>query len=183
MTGSGVLVIDASVVIAIARNEPDGPGAADLIDRSTRGGRRTVVPSHLWLEATNALMRRHHWDGRSVIEAIREIDALDLETIELDRPTLLLAVDLCERHGLTSYDATYLALADATDGSLFTLDRHLRTVAANRAVPFDGHGLAETPAVYEHEVTWPDYKGASAYLARLRHEARASAGTGRLPST
>jgi len=31
--------------------------------------------------------------------------------------------------------------------------------------------LSETPAVYEHDVTWPNYKGASAFLAKLRAEA------------
>jgi len=27
------------------------------------------------------------------------------------------------------------------------------------------------PGVYEHPVTWPNYKGASAYLAKLRVQA------------
>ncbi len=37
----------------------------------------------------------------------------------------------------------------------------------------DEHRTAETSAPYEHEVTWPNYKEASAYLARLRADAPA----------
>ena len=33
--------------------------------------------------------------------------------------------------------------------------------------------LHDAPAVYEHDVTWPNYKEASAYLAKLRTEALA----------
>ncbi len=174
MTGRLALVIDASVVIAIARMEPDGPRAAALIDRSTHQGVRTVVPAHFWLEVTNVLMRRHRWDGAAVFEATREIDAMALETIELDRPTLLLAVDLSERHGLSSYDAMYLALAELVDGSLLTLDERLQAAAGTRAIDLSGHRLSEVASPYEHSVTWPNYKGASTYLARLRVEARAA---------
>ncbi len=37
-----------------------------------------------------------------------------------------------------------------------------------------GTGMS-LPAVDEYEVTWPSYKGASAYLAKLRAEARGEA--------
>ena len=169
------VVIDASVAIAIARSEPERPFATAAIARWTNEGVRTVVPSHFWLEVVNALVRRHRWDGAAVFEAIREIDSLEFETVELDRATLLSAVDLSERHGLSAYDAMYLALADALDGSLLTLDRRLEAAAGPRAASLGRHRLAETPATYEHAVTWPNYRGASAYLAQLRAEARDAA--------
>ena len=85
---------------------------------------------------------------------------------------LLSAIDFAERHSLTPYDAIYLGLAHAVDGSLMTLDIRLRAAAGERAISPDARGrLSETRASYEHDVTWPKYKGASAYLAKLRAEA------------
>lgn len=111
------------------------------------------------------------------MEALHVLDRLGLVRVELDRPQLLFALDLAERHGLTAYDAAYLATAISADASLLTLDRDLAIAAGDRAVPLDsGHRLHETPAPYEHEVTWPSYRGAAAFLAELRAEARAGRG-------
>jgi predicted nucleic acid-binding protein len=168
-------VIDASIGIAISRSEPTRTDAAAAITRWTGQGARIVVPSHFWLEVTNVLMRRHRWNGAATFEAIHELDDLALETVELDRPTLLSAIDLTERRGLSSYDAMYLALADALDGVLVTLDRRLAMAAGPRATNINGRRSSESPLPYEHDVTWPNYKGASAYLAKLRAEARDAA--------
>lgn len=170
------MIIDASVAIAIALGEPNGPVAAGLLRDQVRAGGRNVVPSHFWLEVANVLIRGPRRGTAAAFEALHGLDRLELETVDLDRPTLLSAIDFGERLGLTSYDATYLALASAIDGSLLTFDRALRVAAGPRAVSTDGgHRLSEAPAPYERDVSWPDYKGASAYLARLRVEAREAA--------
>jgi len=89
----------------------------------------------------------------------------------------MLVIDRVERLGLSAYDALYLATAESLRADLATFDRQLAIAAGSRAITFDeGHGLHETPAVYEHDVTWPSYKGASAYLAKLRAEALAERG-------
>jgi predicted nucleic acid-binding protein len=168
------IIIDASIAVAIVRDEPEGPDAVAVISRRTRESGRIVVPSHFWLETTNTLMVRHHLPGATVLQAIRDLDDLGFETIEMDRALLILAMDASERYRLTTYDAAYLALAVSLDGSLLTLDRALRTAAGARAVPMGPARLSETPAVYEHDVTWPNYKGASAFLAKLRAEAARS---------
>ena len=79
-----------------------------------------------------------------------------------------------------------LALAETVDGQLATLDRTLASAAGSRAILFgDGRRLHETPAAHEHDVTWPNYKHASAYLSRLRAETLAegtsTAGGGSAP--
>lgn len=165
------VIVDASIAVAIVRKEPAGSASAAAISRSTRDGARIVVPSHFWLEVANALVGRRRWPGAKVLQAIHDLDRLRLETVELDRALVILAIDMSERHGLTAYDAAYLALAVVLDGSLMTLDARLGTAAGSRALTFGPTRLSEMPAVYEHEVTWPNYKGASAYLARLRAEA------------
>ncbi len=170
------MIIDASAAIAIVLAQENGPAARRHLHDQTRSGARSVVPSHFWLEVANSLVRRHRRTTAEVFEAIYALDRLELETVDLDRPTLLSAIDFAERHGVTPYDAMYLALAHAVDGSLLTFDRALQVAAGSRAILVDDrHRLSETPAAYEHDVTWPDYKAASAYLAKLRVEAREAA--------
>ncbi len=166
------VVIDASVAIAILRDEPEGPPAAAAMDRWVRDRVDLVVPSHFWLEVLNGLIGRYRWPGEAVLAAIHALDAFDLQTVDLDRALLVATLDVAERHGLTAYDATYLALADATDGGLLTFDRPLSTAAGAKAIALDGLRLSEAPAPSGHDVTWPNYKGASAFLARLRADAR-----------
>jgi predicted nucleic acid-binding protein len=164
-------VIDASLVIAVVRGEPDGLSAAQALDHWTRERRRLIVPGHFWLEVANALGSRRRLPGSAILEAIHEIDGFGLETIDGDRAQLILTIDLMERHGLTAYDAAYLGLAITWDGLVATFDSALRVAAADRLVHVGRPRLAETPASYEHTVTWPNYKGASAFLAKLRAEA------------
>ena len=165
------IVVDASIAIAILLDEPGGSDAEAVITRQTRAGGRVVVPSHFWLEATNPLITRHRWSGADVLQAMHTLDALRFETIELDRALLVLTLDGSERHRLTMYDAMYRALANSLDGSLLTLDAALRAAGGPRVISVGPLRLSETQAAYDHAVTWPNYKGASAFLAKLRAEA------------
>lgn len=146
------------------------------LDAWTASGDRMVVPSQFWLEISNALMRRYRVAGSKVIEFIHDLEEFGIETVDVDRPLVLLALDVAERFGLTTYDATYLALAELVDATLFTSDRALLVAAGARGLGLDAAGeyrLSETAAPYgESRPTWPDYSGASAFLAQLRAEAR-----------
>ena len=167
------LVVDASAILAIVRSEPEQHDIEQVLEAHKRAGVLLLAPSGLWLEVMNSLVRRHRWSTEEVIEAFSEIDALRIRIVDLRRSMLLLALDLTERHGLTAYDASYLAIAMAEDADLLTLDRDLALAAGDLAVPIGPPRLHETPAVYEHGVTWPRYKEASAYLAKLRADALA----------
>jgi len=158
------LVVDASVALAIVRRESGSDSAAAAI----RDAGILAVPELFWLEIVNVLLRRHGLRPEVVVEAIRELDELDLTTVQLDRPTSLLALDQAARSGLTAYDAVYLALAEAADLDLLTLDAALAAAAGPRAVALDrgNHYARETPAPYATPgVDWRRY---GPYLARLR---------------
>jgi predicted nucleic acid-binding protein len=141
-----------------------------------REGRPIVVPDHFWLEVSNTLVRRHGFGGVGALEALHVLDDVVTETVEVGRPTLLLAIDRAERFGLSVYDATYLALAEVLDGDLATMDRALEFAAGARLAQRAGgrRRLSEAPAAYGSgtRVTWPDYAGAASYLASLRAELR-----------
>lgn len=168
------LVVDASVMIAIVRPEPERAVLLEILAERTRAGVALVAPSGLWLEIVNSLVRRHRTTSERILETLKEIDGFGIRIVDIGRPLLLLTLDLAERFGLTSYDASYLAVAITEDADLLTLDRDLAAAAGDRAVAIGGPPrLHETTPVYEHEVTWPRYKEASAYLASLRAEALA----------
>jgi predicted nucleic acid-binding protein len=172
------LVIDASAVIAIVRSEPERDVLEQLLEARKRSGVTLLAPSGFWLEVVNSLVRRHRLSSAEVLEIVREIDTFGIRMVDLGRPLLVLTLDLAERYGLTAYDAGYLALALAEDADLLTLDRDLVYAAGDRAIsPDDWPRLSETPAVYEHDVTWPNYKEASAYLAQLRADAMTGGAT------
>ncbi len=170
------LVLDASAAIAMVRSEPDGDAVRRRLEAWKRTGGTITIPDHFWLEVVNSLTQRHHWDGGDVLHALHDLDTFDLAPASFHRPLLLTALDVVERFGLTAYDAMYLAVAMIDGAFLLTLDKQLAAAAGERALSLDGgHQLHETPAVYEHDVTWPSYARASSYLAELRARARAEA--------
>jgi predicted nucleic acid-binding protein len=177
------IVIDASVAIALVRHEPRRP-AIWAATRSWATARiRLLVPSIFWVEVVNALVRKHHRAETEVVEALATLDELAIETIELDRPTLLLALVPMSEAGLSAYDALYLALAISTESRLATLDRRLAEVAGSRAVLFVEGGpgrLAEPPAPYERDAgrapAWVRSAAVGAHIAELRRRAIAAGG-------
>jgi predicted nucleic acid-binding protein len=174
VTDTGPVVIDASVALALALDEPEAPQVRDAIAGWISEGRSRVVPAHFWLEVVSRLSRPPGGAGAFVLEAIHRLDSLGLEAVDIDRPLLVRAIDLMERTGLTVYDAAYLALADRLDGELATFDTKLGAAAGDRLCRLYGQPRSsERPAAYEREVTWPAYAEASAYLARLRADALA----------
>lgn len=177
MSRPGILVIDASLAVARLRVEEHTPQLLASFQRWSEGEARLIVPRAFWWEIVNALAIGHGYSGDRVLEAIHELDTLGIESRDLDRSQLLLAISAVERFRLTAYDAQYLVLAETLGASLATLDRALARAAGSRAVYLGPgatqHRLSESPAgFFEHDVTWPNYKGASAYLAKLRAEAR-----------
>ena len=167
------LVLDASAAVARARGEPEGDAVAAVLGQHAGA---LLAPEFFWLEVINALGRRHRYTGAEMLEAVRELEELGIQTVESDALARVIVIDLVERHGLSAYDAAYLGLAEAADAQLLTLDRHLAAAAGKRAILIGPEGqISDVAEPYEAEATWPRWRGAAAYLAELRRRA-ASAG-------
>lgn len=116
-----MIVADASALVAlITRIGGDGAWVADTLT-----GQAIVAPHHARVETAHSLRRQEHL-GRITRAAARaaheELVALGIEEF----PYSPFAPRIWElRHNLTPYDAWYVALAEALDAPLATLDRRL----------------------------------------------------------
>lgn len=164
------LVVDASAAIAIVRREPGRQVALDLLRRRRQAGRRLLAPTLFWLELLNVLGMRYRLRPDAILEAVAELEAAAIETIDLDRPMLLLALDTMGRWQLSAYDAAYLAVAESYDGELLTADRRLAAAAGARGRLLHGKAVRERPAPYPAPA-WAGWPGAADYLKTLRMRA------------
>jgi predicted nucleic acid-binding protein len=174
------IVLDSSVAIAFILEEDASRAVRARLRRWVDQGETFVVPSHFWLEVSNVLARVHGLSGKVVLEALYHLDDLGLSTVELDRAQLVLTLARIERHGLTAYDAAYLSVAHSLDATIATLDRRLAEAAGpafvDPASDTPGRRVRDVSAAYDADGTWADFRGASAYLAKMRGDMRQSAG-------
>lgn len=170
MKGSSI-VLDASAAIAMIRREPAGTTLLEVLRASDADAVRLLVPDAFWLEFVNVLVRRYRAQPTEAVEAVQAMDDFGIETVQIDRPLLLVTVDLQARFGLSAYDAVYLALAETEDARLLTLDRELAHAAGPRGIRIPGlaqERVSETPAPYGEPIDWARF---GPYLGRLRAEA------------
>ena len=124
-------VFDASIVIAAFSPDEIELRAAEALRPLLGGG--SHVPDLWSIEVANVLLTkfrrglliREEIDAvwRTIRQIPLEFHAISIERIETD------VLPLAERHGLSSYDATYLELARRLGRPLATLDRKLRVAA------------------------------------------------------
>ena len=165
------VVLDSSAALALLLGEPDAVPVRKHLVRAA--GRPLLVLDLFWLEVVNVLLRRHGWDANAVVEAVRELDELGIETVAPDRPVVLAALDLAATRGISAYDAAHLAMADAADAEILTLDRGLARAAGTRAAIHPPAGTREEPApdATHAAVPAPDWARHGRYLAELRRAA------------
>lgn len=127
-----IWVIDTSALIRLFI--PDGPVLTDAeaaLNSASRGGSLVLAPQLLLAEAANVLLRK---EKRGELRAA-EVDAILSDVKELpirlsDHETIVSpACELARAHGLTVYDALYLALAERSGARLLTCDDKLDKVA------------------------------------------------------
>ncbi|MFG6445869.1 type II toxin-antitoxin system VapC family toxin [Microbacterium sp. P07] len=114
-----MIVVDASVIVGALV----GVEQASILARI--GAEELVAPDILDVETLSAL--RGLWLRRTLTDAQLHTAVDDLIQLEVDRrpTTVLVPAILLHRFNLTAYDASYVALAEALDCPLITLDARM----------------------------------------------------------
>lgn len=114
-------VVDASILVAATTDAgPDGTWAEDVLADGA-----IVAPHLVLVEATNILRRLERARALTGLEAAaaqRDLVAFDMLLVPFE-PFAERVWQL--RRNVTSYDAWYVAVAEALDAPLATLDRRL----------------------------------------------------------
>ena len=125
-----MIVLDASAAVELLLGRP---GAEAVREWLARPGESLHAPHLLDLEIASVL-RREAGAGRLNERRAREEfqDFADLPIVRYPHDLLLPRVWGLRPH-VTAYDAAYVALAEALDGTLLTLDRRLARTNGHRA--------------------------------------------------
>ena len=129
-------VFDTNVLVRFFVDE--APDAGEWMDAVAAGRVQVLVPDLIYAESASALTR-YPRTGKLALERVLAMLATIIELPFEPTPSQLLAVPACAlafRHGITTYDAQYLALAEAENAVLVTADRRLAE-AASRSVLLD----------------------------------------------
>ncbi|MGH9130043.1 MAG: type II toxin-antitoxin system VapC family toxin [Acidimicrobiales bacterium] len=117
-----MIVADASVALAALLSTS---GAGARARERLRADPDLHAPHLLDVEVASALRRRVRLGQTGVARAATALDDLaQLAALRWDHAPLLRRA-WALRDNLTTYDAVYVALAEALDGSLITADAHL----------------------------------------------------------
>lgn len=123
-----MLVVDASCVAEVVLAGPD----AEPVRERLESDREQAAP-HLVDAEVLGVVRRAHFrgelDGTAARQAIDDLESWPATRVD-HRPLLERAWQL--RDSLSAPDALYMALAEALDATLLTLDRRLARAAGPR---------------------------------------------------
>lgn len=122
-------MVDASVAfkwLIPDAAEEDVPAAKALLVAHMEGRVAIAVPSLFYYEVANILLfGRSKPPIEEAAEALRDLYSLPL-TVAVPAPdTADAALRLASDHGLSYYDASYVALAETLDCTLITADQRL----------------------------------------------------------
>lgn len=131
------IIVDASVALAWCLPDEPNPLAERTLDRLA--GEDGLIPALFWYEVRNVLLtaeRRGRIEAAHADEALFWLREMPFTADPGDDDVRVLA--LARKHGLTAYDAAYLALALARQAPLATLDGALAQAAGEEGVALVG---------------------------------------------
>ncbi|HUP59155.1 MAG TPA: type II toxin-antitoxin system VapC family toxin [Thermoanaerobaculia bacterium] len=123
------LVVDASVAfkwLIPDAAEQDVPAAKSLLVDHMEGRVEIAVPALLYYEVANILLfGRSRPPIEEAAEALNDLFSIPLEVVPPVSDAAAVALRLASAHGLSYYDAAYVALAETLDCILITADQRL----------------------------------------------------------
>lgn len=137
-----MIVVDCSVLIAGLLPDEVERQAQLLLEDLQHGRTVAVVPSLFYQEISNALLMAYRRKRINMDVLQQYLDVITILPLTVDTAaatqgsTMKRVCELAEKHGLTTYDASYLELASRLDLPLATLDADLYNVAVEIGVAY-----------------------------------------------
>jgi predicted nucleic acid-binding protein len=118
-------VVDASVVLEWVLGQDAREGSHRLLENHLTGQDPLVAPELLSYEVANVVVTGARLAGDLAADAFGLYEGLEIETYSLGHAECRSALGLAAERGITVYDASYAALAQALRCPLVTADRRL----------------------------------------------------------
>ena len=137
-----MIVVDCSVLIAGLLPDEIDEQAQALLEDLQHGAAVVVVPSLFYQEVSNVLLMayRRKRISKEILSQYLDVVAelpLRIDTAAATQSSTMKTVcELAEKHGLTTYDASYLELAMRLSLLLVTLDSDLHNAAVEENVAY-----------------------------------------------
>jgi predicted nucleic acid-binding protein len=129
------LTIDASVAIKWFNKEPYREEALKIRAAHMDGTTTIHAPTLLVYEVCNALKHNPDYDEKSLTLALDALHKIRINLKNPNRDQMANTVKYAYLYGLSAYDASYLACAEAAGNNLITADEKLHGKAKeNRRV-------------------------------------------------
>ena len=135
-----MIVVDCSVLIAGLLPDEIEAQAQTLLEDLQHGAVEAVVPSLFYQEISNVLLMAYRRKRINREVWSQYLDVIAMLPLKVDTAaatqsdTMKTVCRLAEKHGLTTYDASYLELAIRFDLPLVTLDSDLHNAAVEVGV-------------------------------------------------
>lgn len=130
-------VLDASIAASWFLPDEQSEAAESLI--GALDGSSGLVPSLFWFEARNLFVmaeRRGRLPAGAALTATLKLRSLPIDDAGAGNDVAI--VDLALRHGLSAYDASYIALAKSSELPLATADQRMAQAALAEGVEIVG---------------------------------------------
>jgi len=130
-----LIVLDNSVFIAALFEDEHRVFATQLYRLIMEGEEDVIVPAIFLYEACNVIMNSRRRQRISAKEAQKYLDIIYEFPIGIDSgQEIQHVVNLAEKHGLSTYDASYLEICKREKLPLATLDKALAAAAKREKV-------------------------------------------------
>ena len=115
-------VVDASVAVKWFRQEEGSSRATELARRILDDQCRAHAPQWLLIEVLNALRWKREASEQEAVKSLTDIQSFGIQFHAMTPELARRALACSWRHGLTMYDASYVALAETLQAPLITAD-------------------------------------------------------------
>ncbi len=140
-------VVDTSVCVKHFIPDPLSPKVEQLFAQASNRQSQLFVPDLFYVESANALLkyvRAKLYPSEKVMADLATLKGLQLHivsTAELMEDAVSIAVT----HGISAYDASYIALSQQVNATLLTLDQRLVRTLANSSYDVQSFNDFEVP--------------------------------------